>query len=59
MVPENVVSMIGCYRNVARKGDEIKVSGMLERVEKTETGEVHHQVVVGTAESEEEHIWPV
>jgi predicted nucleotidyltransferase len=51
--------MIGCYRNVARKGDKIQVSGMLERVEKTETGEAYYQVVVGTAESEEEHIWPV
>ncbi|MEM3627502.1 MAG: nucleotidyltransferase domain-containing protein [Candidatus Bathyarchaeia archaeon] len=59
IVPEAVVSMIGCYRNVARKGDEIEVSGMLERVEKTETGEVHYQVVVGTAGSGEEHIWPV
>jgi predicted nucleotidyltransferase len=59
MVPEVVVSMIGCYRNVARKGYEIKVSGMLERVEKTETGETQYQVVVGSAESEEEHIWPV
>lgn len=59
IVPQAVVSMIGCYRNVARKGDEIRVSGMLERVEKTETGEVHYQVVVGTAESEEEHIWPL
>lgn len=59
MVPGVVVSMIGCYRNVARKGDEIDVSGMLERVESTETGKVHYQVVVGTAESEEEHIWPV
>ncbi len=59
MIPQAVVSMIGCYRNVARKGDEIKVSGMLERVEKTGTGETHYQVVVGTAGSEEEHIWPV
>ncbi|MCS7115196.1 MAG: hypothetical protein RMJ15_10165 [Nitrososphaerota archaeon] len=58
MIPEAVVSMIGCYRNVARKGDEITVSGMLERVEDAETGRVHYQVVVGTAESEEEHIWP-
>lgn len=59
MVPENVVSMIGCYRNVARRGDEIIVSGMLERVEETETSEIHYHVVVGTAGSEEEHIWPV
>jgi hypothetical protein len=57
-VPELVVSMIGCYRNIAKQGDKIKVSGMLERVENLETGEVLHQVVVGTGTSEEEHIWP-
>lgn len=57
-IPETLISMIGCYRNVARKGDEIRVSGMLERVENIETGEVHYQVVVGTGVSEEEYIWP-
>lgn len=58
-VPETVVSMIGCYRNVARRGDTIRVSGMLERAENVETGQVFHQVVVGTGISEEEHIWPL
>jgi predicted nucleotidyltransferase len=58
-IPEFVVSMIGCYRNVARKGDKIRVSGMLERVESVETGKVFHQVVVGTGTSEEEYIWPL
>jgi predicted nucleotidyltransferase len=57
-IPKFVVSMIGCYRNVARAGDKIRVSGMLERVENVETGKNHHQVVVGTGSSEEEHIWP-
>jgi hypothetical protein len=57
--PELVVSMIGCYRNVAKNGDKIRVSGMLERAENVETGEVFHQVVVGTSMSEEEHIWPL
>ncbi len=57
-IPEIVVSNIGCYRNVARKGEEISVSGMLERVEKIETGEIFYQVVVGTAANEEEYIWP-
>jgi hypothetical protein len=56
--PEAVVSMIGCYRNVAKKGDKIKVSGMLERVENVETGKTHFQVVVGTGAYEEEYIWP-
>jgi predicted nucleotidyltransferase len=58
-VPNLVVSMIGCYRNVARRGDRIRVSGMLERVENLETEQVSHQVVVGTGTSEEEHIWPL
>jgi predicted nucleotidyltransferase len=58
-VPNLVVSMIGCYRNVARRGDRIQVSGMLERVENLETGQVSHQVVVGTGTSEEEHVWPL
>lgn len=58
MIPKRVVSMIGCYRNVARKGEDIKVSGMLERVENTQTGDTFYQVVVGSAVSEEEYIWP-
>jgi len=58
-IPELVVSMIGCYRNIAKKGNKIDVSGMLERVENLETGEIFHQVVVGTGTSEEEHIWPL
>lgn len=58
-IPDRVVSNIGCYRNVARKGAQIKISGQLERVESIKTGEVFYQVVVGTATSEEEYIWPV
>jgi predicted nucleotidyltransferase len=58
-IPKFAVSMIGCYRNVARKGDRIRVSGMLERVRKVKTGETFYQVVVGTGTSEEEHIWPL
>jgi len=58
-VPNRVVSNIGCYRNIARAGSEIKVAGKLERVEPVAEGEVSYQVVVGTATSEEEYIWPV
>jgi predicted nucleotidyltransferase len=58
-IPDRVISNIGCYRNVARQGSEIKVAGQLERVEEIKTGDVHYQVVVGTATSEEEYIWPV
>jgi len=57
-IPELVVSMIGCYRNVAKRGDKVRVAGMLERVENLETGEIFHQVVVGTGTNEEEYIWP-
>jgi predicted nucleotidyltransferase len=57
-VPDRVVSNIGCYRNIARQGSEIKVAGKLERVEPTADGKTYYQVVVGTATSEEEYIWP-
>jgi len=57
-VPKRLVSMVGCYRNIARKGNRIRVSGMLEQVKNLETGESFYQVVVGTATSEDEHIWP-
>lgn len=58
-VPDRVVSNIGCYRNIARKGSEIKVAGTLERAESVKDGDSFYQVVVGTATSEEEYIWPV
>jgi len=58
-IPDRVVSNIGCYRNIARNGSEIKVAGNLERVEIIKTGKICHQVVVGTATSEEEYIWPM
>ncbi len=57
--PKKIVSMIGCYRNMARKGGKLKVSGALEKVENTETGKFHHQVVVGTGTREDEYIWPI
>ena len=56
--PSTVVSMIGLYRNVARKGEQVEVSGVLERVEHTKTGKVHFQVVVGSGTREDEYIWP-
>jgi predicted nucleotidyltransferase len=58
-IPVQVVSNIGCYRNMAHAGGEIKVAGKLERVESTSSNEVYYQVVVGTATSEEEYIWPI
>lgn len=56
-VPTKVVSMIGYYRNVAKHGEKIKVSGTLERVETVETGETNYQIVVGTGTREDEYIW--
>jgi predicted nucleotidyltransferase len=58
-MPRRILSNIGCYRNVARSGDKIKVAGMLEKVESVKTGEASYQVVVGTATTEEEQIWPM
>jgi predicted nucleotidyltransferase len=58
-IPIQVVSNIGCYRNVAKQGSEIKVSGKLEKVESTVDNSVFYQVVVGTATSEDEYIWPI
>ena len=58
-IPELVVSMIGCYRNVAKRGERMKVCGMLEQVENLESGKTLRQVVIGTGTSEEEHIWPL
>ncbi len=55
--PSKVVSMIGCYRNVAQRGEKISVSGMLEQAVNIETGEFSHQVVVGTGTCEDEYIW--
>jgi hypothetical protein len=57
-IPDLVVSNIGCYRNIAREGSQIKVAGQLERVEPVNEGKAFYQVVVGTATSEEEYIWP-
>ncbi|MCW4010323.1 MAG: hypothetical protein NWF05_06850 [Candidatus Bathyarchaeota archaeon] len=58
-IPNRVLSNIGCYRNIARSGDKIKVSGVLEKVESVKTGEATYQVVVGTATTEDEQIWPL
>ncbi len=58
-IPSQIVSNIGCYRNVARTGQTVKVAGMLEEVRSVKTGKYSYQVVVGTATSEEEYIWPM
>ncbi|UCH70298.1 MAG: hypothetical protein JSV29_08775 [Candidatus Bathyarchaeota archaeon] len=55
--PTKIVSMIGCYRNVVKRGERAKVSGMLERIENIETGEIGYQIVVGTGTCEDEYIW--
>jgi predicted nucleotidyltransferase len=57
-IPERVVSMIGCYRNIARRGDKIRACGMLEKVENVSTHAISYQVVVGSGASEDEHVWP-
>jgi len=56
--PSTVVSMIGLYRNVARKGEQLEVSGFLEQVEQVKNGRAHFQVVVGSGTLEDEYMWP-
>lgn len=56
--PSQIVSMIGEYRDIARKGDEVEVKGMLERVEKMDNKEEYYRVVIGSG-SGEEFMWPV
>ena len=51
-IPSQVVSNIGCYRNVARNGQQVKVAGTLEKVQSTQGNNVFYQVVVGTATSD-------
>ena len=58
-IPKLVISMIGCYRNVAKRGSKIEVSGMLERVENVKTGEIFYQVVIGTGINDNECIRPL
>lgn len=57
--PSVVASMIGMYRNIARKGDEVEISGVLEQVEHLETGRVSFQAVVGSGTSDDEYIRPI
>ena len=54
-----VISMIGYYRNIARKGDLIQVYGMLEEVKSNLNGKTSYQVVVGSGVERNEHIWPI
>jgi predicted nucleotidyltransferase len=58
-IPVIVTSMIGYYRNVARTGDKIRVSGALEKVDNIETGEMYYHVVVGTGIHGNEYIEPM
>jgi predicted nucleotidyltransferase len=49
MVPKEAVSMIGEFRGIASRGDRIKVSGSLEKVTETKTGNLdHYRVVAGS-----------
>jgi predicted nucleotidyltransferase len=58
-IPKLVVSMISCYRNIAKKEDRIEVSGTLEQVKDLKTDEEYYQVVVGTSTHKDEYIRPV
>ncbi len=56
--PSQVVSMVGDFRDIARKGDEVEVQGMLEKVEDLKDIQTYYRVVVGSGKGDE-FIWPV
>lgn len=58
IIPTEVASMIGLYRNVARKGEEIKVRGFLEKVVDLHFERIYYRVVVGSGLLENEYILP-
>ncbi|MEM1511353.1 MAG: hypothetical protein QXN15_02190 [Candidatus Jordarchaeales archaeon] len=53
---KQVVSMIGQFRDVARRGERVRVKGVLERVEGADGSWL--RVVVGSGVEDEEYIWP-
>jgi predicted nucleotidyltransferase len=57
-IPTKVLSMNGYYRNVARGGDWIKVSGTLESIENNTNNKIKFQVIIGTGKGEKEFIEP-
>ncbi|MHA1652084.1 MAG: nucleotidyltransferase domain-containing protein [Candidatus Helarchaeota archaeon] len=56
--PSQVISMIGEFRDVARRGDEVEVQGLLEKVEDLKEGNSYYRIVVGSGR-ENEFIRPV
>lgn len=52
-----VVSMIGQFRDVAHRGERVRVKGMLERVEGADGSWL--RIVVGSGVGDDEYIWPV
>ncbi len=56
--PTQIVSMVGEFRDIARKGDEVEVQGMLEKVKQIETSAIHYRVVIGSGKGKE-FMWPV
>ncbi|MHA1425583.1 MAG: nucleotidyltransferase domain-containing protein [Candidatus Helarchaeota archaeon] len=57
-LPQQIVSMVGEFRDIARKGDEVEVQGILEKVEEVETATTYYRVVIGSGKGNE-FIWPV
>ncbi len=56
--PSQIVSMVGEFRGIAQRGDEVEVQGMLEKVERVDSKDLHYRVVIGSGKGKE-FIWPV
>jgi len=57
-LPSQVVSMTGEFRDIASAGDEVEVSGVLERETDAATGAETYRVVVGSGSPRPEYVWP-
>jgi len=56
--PTRVVSMIGEYRDIAHKDQQIEFNGLLERVTDIKTKSHHYRIFIGS-ENEGEYIKPI
>ncbi|MHA1263756.1 MAG: nucleotidyltransferase domain-containing protein [Candidatus Helarchaeota archaeon] len=56
--PSQIVVMVGEFRDIAKKGDEVEVQGMLEKVESVNGKEIFYRVVIGSGQGNE-FMWPV
>lgn len=59
-LPIRLTSMIGRYRGIAKKNQNVRAAGTLEKIRTAENDATSYRVVVGSHRAtEEEYLWPV